>query len=194
MKMDNDELLKYTQELNALRNKVSELTGELFKERSYVDRLLRICKERANAERDIHPKKTASGYVLISSVQVRHKGRNMAVSARDMIFNNNADKKSSYTSIYRTTLQTPYDYRMQHALAEEKILSDLDKKLMSAMGIKYRQDAGHNGEFRTWTDAEGEMQKEACGIYSWTLICRKPLWHVCICHTLPIDFKEDDTI
>ena len=192
--MDNNELLKYIQEMNTLRSRVAELTGELFEERAYIDRLLRICRERANAERNIWPKKTSSGYVLISSVQARYKGRNMAASARDMIFNNGATKKSSYTNVYRTTLQSPYDYRMQYGLAEEKILSDLDMKLMPALGIRYRQDNGHNGEFRTWMDTEGDTQKEACGIYGWTLICRKPLWNVCIYHTLPIDFKEDNII
>jgi hypothetical protein len=81
--------------------------------------LLRICKERANASRGLHPKKTHPGYVIKSSrqaIRVDYDGR-----------------RRKETEVWRTLVETPYTIN----LASNHVLDNIDINCLKFTGTYY---------------------------------------------------------
>lgn len=69
--------------------------------------LIRICKERANAERGLSPKKKHSGYIALKSEQAKRVQYN--------------GKKREESPVWKTTIQTPYKIQLTEEQARELI-------------------------------------------------------------------------
>ena len=167
-----------------------QLLSALDTERRKNASLLRICRERANAERNLRPKKQHSGYVLKGSVQIKTKmpAQN---SVSDSIFNNKPIPRPSNSYAWKSTFESPYDILLPFDMAMELIMGDLDKTLMPQLHIKYRQPNDQNGILRTWKEETNGQVHEKCGIYAWNCSCNQKYWQITLYHTLPLNLQED---
>ena len=113
--------------------KVNEVTKNLDTEkqnRVYLEELnknlLRINRERSNAERKLQPKKEHTGYILLQSQEKE-------------IRNINPNERSPQL-VWETSLQTPYTVELPADEAKTQIVNDMGNsqtlKLLSELGIE----------------------------------------------------------
>lgn len=85
------------------------------------ENLLRISKERANAQRDIKPKKERSGYIITAYAE-----RTLRVKEGDWMYDHSA---------WETVIQSPYPIEMDADVARKSIEKDIYPKL-AELGIE----------------------------------------------------------
>lgn len=91
---------------------VERKTAEIADQRALNANLLRISRERANADRGLRPKKVHTGYVVVmsSEKEIRYKtGRNKLLTAK----------------VWETVLQSPYSVDFTESQARQLIEEDL---------------------------------------------------------------------
>lgn len=91
---------------------VERKTAEIADQRALNANLLRITRERANADRGLRPKKVHTGYVVVmsSEKEIRYKtGRNKLLTAK----------------VWETVLQSPYSVDFTESQARQLIEEDL---------------------------------------------------------------------
>ena len=104
---------------------VERKTAEIADQRALNANLLRISRERANADRGLRPKKIHTGYVVVmsSEKEIRYKnGRNKLLAAK----------------VWETVLQSPYSVDFTERQARQLIEEDLLTKengLLADVGI-----------------------------------------------------------
>ena len=174
----------------ALLEQIKTLSAELDKVQHFNSSLLRMCRERANADRDLRPKKQHSGYLLKSSVQIKIR-RTSPISAAENIFNKKPSFAANNSYAWKSTFETPYDNHIPFDLVMELMMSDLDAVLMPQLHVKYRQPNSQNGTFRSWEESSDGHPKEICGIYGWSFSCNQRYWQITLYHTLPLNLQED---
>lgn len=125
---------KAQQRIASVEQELAEEKEESAYQRSLNENLLRIAKERANADRRLRPKKGHTGYVVVSSTE------------KDWRYRNDRDKWET-TRLWETVLQSPYslDFTEQQARHEmgELTETDGDGWLVGRLGIT----AYYNGEY-----------------------------------------------
>ena len=100
------------QRAQALLQHVERKTAEIADQRALNANLLRITRERANADRGLRPKKVHTGYVVVmsSEKEIRYKtGRNKLLTAK----------------VWETVLQSPYSVDFTESQARQLIEEDL---------------------------------------------------------------------
>ena len=111
-------------ELEAYKAKASqeikEAKEEIQKYKSLNENLLRISKERANADRKLKPKKEHSGYIVVSSQEKEIKY-----------------SKSKKATIWETCIQTPYSVDFDESNARMQIL-EKENWMFKSVGINYK--------------------------------------------------------
>ena len=115
-------------EKNALRNRMAELEQAVSQAEGLNRNLLRICRERANADRNIRPKKQHDGYLVLQSREWRERL---------------SDKSVMQT--WKSVLQTPYDASMEPEIAEKQIFDDLVNYVLGDLGVIRYVPAEDNG-------------------------------------------------
>ena len=115
-------------EKNALRNRMAELEQAVSQAEGLNRNLLRICRERANADRNIRPKKQHDGYLVLQSREWRERL---------------SDKSVMQT--WKSVLQTPYDASMEPEIAEKQIFDDLVNYVLGDLGVIRYVPAEENG-------------------------------------------------
>ena len=104
---------------------VERKTAEIADQRALNANLLRISRERANADRGLRPKKVHTGYVVVmsSEKEIRYKtGRNKLLTAK----------------VWETVLQSPYSVDFTESQARQLIEEDLLERkngLLADVGI-----------------------------------------------------------
>ena len=91
---------------------VERKTAEIADQRALNANLLRISRERANADRGLRPKKVHTGYVVVTSSEkeIRYRGgRNKLLTAK----------------VWETVLQSPYSVDFTESQARKLIEEDL---------------------------------------------------------------------
>lgn len=125
--------------------------------------LLRIARERANAQRGLTPKKTHDGYLVLSSQQFSFNTRRKRVSC------------------WKTVVQTPY-----HAsLPLDGILSQLKNDLLNGYGARLG--------LAWMVSNYDEVKSEDNTLFNknYKANYKTGLWEVEYLHTLPITVPED---
>lgn len=111
------------------QKKVAEITAEMqeaIAEKEYQTRLntnlLRIAKERANADRNLRPKKDRSGYLVLNSRE------------KELFYKDGQSRKKLV--VWETTIQSPHSVELNEKQAKEEIIRDLfDREPMKVMEI-----------------------------------------------------------
>lgn len=142
------------------------------------DNLLRISKERANAERKIKPKKDRSGYVVLSSRQKKYRYK------RDR---NHWDE----VLLWETVIQTPYsvEFSAEQAMTESAELFARDESgnwLVGRLGLDFvyngrYEDLISDAKFVNWQNYNVIIEK----IYNAN--GKVGYWEIVLTHTLPLD-------
>ena len=101
-----------------LRDRVTELEQSVAQAEGLNRNLLRICRERSNADRNIRPKKTHDGYLVLQSREWRERL---------------LDK--SILRTWKSIIQTPYDASIEPEIAESKIFNDLVNSVLVDLGV-----------------------------------------------------------
>ena len=114
--------------LQALRQELEAEKDESAYQRALNANLLRINRERANAERGLRPKKTRPGYIVLYSEEKDYPYRD--------------GRKLIKVKMWETTLQSPYPTGLAETAArrqlEEDLFSEENEWLSAAIGITGR--------------------------------------------------------
>ena len=174
------------QKIDAIQSKCEEEVGRAKKEAAFQaglnTNLLRICRERANAERKLKPKKEHEGYVIISSAE-KEKRVKIGIQVYNLAF-------------WETVFQSPYriDFLEEQArkLCARDFFGEMSKDTLREIGFKWQNTGGFEELARSMNDE----------IYSqnWTFNMRMRAnfkagyWECIYEHTLPIDTIPRDML
>ena len=151
-------------------------------EKGYQQRLnanlLRISKERANADRKLKPKKEHTGYVVITSEEKEYRYR--------------ARGKWSRVKLWETVLQSPYtvDYTEEQARKqiEEDLFPESQDWLISKIGITARYGGSYEGmmDDRTVEDSFIQCNVLLSRQQRFRMNFRAGYWEFIFMHTRPL--------
>lgn len=171
---------------------VDSLNAELEQKRRESDylaglneNLLRIARERANADRKLKRKKEHTGYIVVSSTEKPYRCK---VDQR----------RWKVVMLWETVLETPYsiDFTEEQAREQTKELIGNDEKgvwLVGLLGI----NASYNGEYENMlTEKEWSPQQKK----EWNIMLKRRLranyktgyWEVIFSHTKPLGVVPED--
>ena len=156
---------------------VERKTAEIADQRALNANLLRISRERANADRGLRPKKVHTGYVVVTSSEkeIRYRGgRNKLLTAK----------------VWETVLQSPYSVDLTESqarqLIEENLLTEKNG-LLADVGITL---ICHGNGYETLTEVENwkEIKILHNALFSRQLRAnyRVGYWEYIIQHTKPL--------
>lgn len=151
------------------QKELEENEARLEYQRRLNENLLRISRERANADRSLRPKKDHSGYLVLNS-------REKSVSL----------DRGSRVPVWETALQTPYTVDFTEEQAREETLTDLTpetgKAVLERLGIEElcREPLAKLRHFGK--DALGNVAYD----YRFAANYKSGYWEVILCHTLPL--------
>lgn len=135
--------------------------------------LLRMSKERANADRNLRPKKWHTGYLVIRSTQ----------------------KKIKNEIVWETLIQTHYHFDLVAEAADEEIQRDLftEKGLIYNLGITDRYEGPYES-MKTEMRRKGKKVDELNVAFSCRLErdFQGKYWKVWVMHTKPLGEIPDD--
>lgn len=160
---------------------LSEAESKIEYWRGLNENLLRISKERANADRNLKPKKEHTGYIVVSSTEKEYRYK--------------VDRRHWETVIlWETVLQTPYpiDFAEEQAREETKELIENDS-LVARIGINMYYDGDYEGllENSKWNDPKLEERNI---MFKGRLRAnyRAGYWEVIFSHTKPLGIVPAD--
>lgn len=162
---------------------VERKTAEIADQRALNANLLRISRERANADRGLRPKKVHTGYVVVmsSEKEIRYKtGRNKLLTAK----------------VWETVLQSPYSVDFTESQARQLIEEDLLARkngLLADVGITMIC-SGSSYENLIETENWKEIKAAHNTLFSRQLRAnyRVGYWEYIIQHTKPIGIVPAD--
>ena len=147
--------------------------------------LLRISRERANADRKLKPKKEHTGYVVVVSEETDHQYKD-------------GNRHVKRVLLWKTVIQSPYVVDFPEAQVRKQILEELLRKdedgyrLIDRLGINgiYNKGYGSMIEDRRWCaepDKYNIMLKP-----KFRVNFRSGYWEVICLHTKPLDVVPKD--
>ena len=150
--------------------------------------LLRIARERANADRKLRPKKTHTGYVVLASSEKEYRYKAMR-------------KETAVAGLWETALQGPYsvDFTEEQARALTAELvrqNENDETLVGHIGI----DTYYNGYNGSYEDLLHDQRRSARQEESRNIMLKPKLranyktgyWEVIFLHTKPLWLVPED--
>lgn len=146
----SQEKARADKEVNAMRESLETALQEGDYQRRLNETLLRISRERANADRGLKPKKDHTGYVVMSSgeKELRRKER-----GRSSYY---------YIKLWETVLQTPYSVDFSEEQARHQICEDLMESedgedwMLARIGIYKKPEQKAYPSFSDEDDEEAE--------------------------------------
>ena len=143
------------------------------------ENLLRISKERANAERKLKPKKGHTGYVVLNSKEKEYRYK--------------VDRRNWNTvMLWETTVQSPYtvDFTEEQARVQTKELTDRGG-LISRIGIEEcfpgrYDDMIDNPRGFQWAELNVMLESRLQANY------KTGYWEVVFSHTKPLGLVPED--
>lgn len=147
--------------------------------------LLRISRERANADRKLKPKKEHTGYVVVISEETDHQYKD-------------GNRHVKRVLLWKTVIQSPYVVDFPEEQVREQILEELLRKnedgyrLIDRLGINgiYNKGYGSMIEDKRWCaepDKYNIMLKP-----KFRVNFRSGYWEVICLHTKPLDVVPKD--
>lgn len=103
------------QKLKAVENRLESYKLEINRLNNLNNNLLRVMKERANADRNIRPKKKRNGYLILNSVQYTY----------NFYFENRKKRYLVNLPCWRVTIQSYYECSLPFLTIKKEIEKDL---------------------------------------------------------------------
>lgn len=159
--------------------------AESARQRALNANLLRISRERANADRKLKPKKEHTGYVVVISEETDHQYKD-------------GNRHVKRVLLWKTVIQSPYVVDFPEEQVREQILEELLRKnedgyrLIDRLGINgiYNKGYGSMIEDKRWCaepDKYNIMLKP-----KFRVNFRSGYWEVICLHTKPLDVVPKD--
>ena len=143
------------------------------------ENLLRIARERANADRKLKPKKEHSGYVVVVS--------------SEKIYRYKHGRRLESVKLWETVIQSPYSIEFPAKQAKKLILQEFFPETgeweAAKLGIE-RWVAGDYEDFLGAADKDEEFMKQnvaLMGYRSFRANYRAGYWEVILVHTRPLE-------
>ena len=141
LQRDTKEL--YQEQFLALIAEKERLERELQQARDMLENALRIGRERANASRNLNPKKVHDGYVVIGMQQwsQNYIDETAEPGYEDRSYkwleeNARLVKEKKTVGVWKTVLQTPYDCLLPFSLVLQQTMGDLkEKRVLEDLGL-----------------------------------------------------------
>lgn len=129
----NSTIQQYKQAIEKWREALNEAQTEIAYQKGMNENLLRIARERANADRKLKPKKEHTGYLVVSSGEKE-------MSYKDG--NGNLRRKV----LWETVIQSPYSVDFTEQQARKQITEELLRK--DENGLRMIDQIGIDGLYR----------------------------------------------
>lgn len=173
------------QTVEAMEADLAAERAESAHQRALNANLLRIAKERANADRKLRPKKEHTGYLVVFSGEKEHQFKD-------------GNRRVKRVLLWETVIQSPYVVDFPEAQIRKQILEELLQKdedgyrLIDRLGINgyYSKGYGSMIEDRKWCaepDKFNIMLKP-----KFRANFRAGYWEVVCLHTKPLDVVPKD--
>ena len=173
------------QRVKALEQELAMAQKEVEYQRGLNANLLRISKERANADRKLKPKKEHTGYVVVFSEEIDHQYKD-------------GNRHVKRVLLWKTVIQSPYVVDFPEAQVRKQILEELlqededGHRLIGRLGISgiYNKGYGSMIEDSRWCaepDKYNLMIKP-----KFKANFRDGYWEVICLHTKPLDVVPKD--
>lgn len=131
--------IEFQTEIDELKKTVRQAKKEAERYQEMNAGLLRICRERANAERGLQPKKERCGYVVLSSEE------------KTVTFSIGLSKKVQRVLLWETRLQSSYSVNFTEEQARHQIAEDLSLEnaelVLDRIGLCGYYQADENDDF-----------------------------------------------
>lgn len=165
--------------IDGMKDELEEAQEKANRYENLNENLLRMTRERANADRNLRPKKQHTGYVVVSSTEKAHRYK--------------VDRQNWKTvMLWETVLETPYsiDFTEEQAREQAKELTGSGGKsawLVARLGI----NASYAGEYEEMLADKGwsAQQKKEMNIMLKRRLranYKTGYWEVIFSHTKPI--------
>lgn len=191
-------------EITDLKSQLDTAKTDLQTEKDLQKNLLRICRERSNQQRNLKPKKSHDGYIVLESSQyTEHYKSDTWASGIDPARYTTPDQRryaqqqgmlrvtQHETTTWRSILQTPYDATIPLADIETRIEDDLwtGANVLADLGCPRFIAHKDNGPYYKFVD---DNSAEINGCYKWKYKAnyRAGLWELEIYTTLPLIVPE----
>ena len=193
-KAESDAAYTAQQTRQEAQEKVAAIQAELEQERAenahqraLNANLLRVSRERANADRNLKPKKERCGYVVVNSEE------------KEIGFKT-GDKRLHKVMLWETTIQSPYSVQMTEEVVRKQITDDLfpsgEVWIVGRIGITGK----FNGSYEKFLEWKRKNPEDS--FYDGNVVItrqqrlkrrfRLEYWEVAIVHTKPLgDVPED---
>lgn len=110
-------------EMDGLKKALADEKAQREYQQGLNENLKRICKERANADRKLRPKKEHSGFVVVSSSEKEHRHKR--------------GQRWKTVGLWETVLQTPFSVDFTEEQARQQIQETLlDTRFITKLGIE----------------------------------------------------------
>lgn len=154
---------KYAGRITDLKEHITEQDLAVKQAQKLNENLRRICRERANSDRGITPKKEHDGYLVLQSREWRER-----LSDRRMV------------RTWKSVIQTPYDASIEPEVIEKQVFGDLIDGVLVDIGCLHYVLPEDNGKY-TYEDDGSVMY---CWRYSTDY--KSGYWCVIIYTTRPL--------
>lgn len=125
----------YSERINELGQKIAEREEAVRQAQKLNENLRRICRERANSDRNITPKKQHDGYLVVQTREWRER---------------TPDRRVKCT--WRSVLQSPYDASISPDVVEPRIFKDLIDNVLTDIGCNHYVAPEDNGVYTNEED------------------------------------------
>lgn len=173
---------EYKMKYGRIEERLEDALSEVEKQKRLNSTLIRINKERANAERNLRPKKQHSGYRVMRSEEIKQKFYIRG--------------KYENVILWKTVIQTPYsiDYSEEEirTLTKELFTEDENKHwLIQKLGINGNYNDGYESMLKDpdWNDHEKYNVAVSRNLNA---NFREGYWEVIITHTKPLGVVPKD--
>ena len=148
------------------------------------ENLLRIARERANADRKLKPKKEHSGYVVVVSAE--------------KIYRYKIGRRLESVKLWETVIQSPYSIEFPAEQAKKLILEEFfpetEEWEAARLGIE-RWVAGDYEDFLSAADQDEEIMQQNTALTeyrSFRANYRAGYWEMILVHTRPLEVVPKD--
>lgn len=158
--------------------------GESAYQKGLNENLLRIARERANADRKLKPKKEHTGYVVVVS--------------SEKIYRYKSGRRLESVKLWETVIQSPYSIEFPAKQAKKLILEEFFPENgeweAARLGIE-RWVAGDYEDFLSAADKDEEFIQQntaLTGYRSFRANYRAGYWEMILVHTRPLEVVPKD--
>lgn len=148
------------------------------------ENLLRIARERANADRKLKPKKEHSGYVVVVSSEKIYRYKN--------------GRYLESVKLWETVIQSPYSIEFPAKEAEKMILQEFFPKNGEWKAANLGIDSWVSGDYEDFlgaADKDEELMEQnvvLTGFRSFRANYRAGYWEMVLVHTKPLEVVPKD--